>query len=143
MAAGAIAVAVGPLVGGFATTYFSWRWVFVGEVLVVLGILVLARRVADPPPERRPRLDLVGTVLSAAGLGLAVYGVLRSSEWGWILPKPDGPEVLGVSPTVWCILEGVVCGLAVFGLGSGGWRGGAASRWSDPSCWATVSWSGG
>jgi MFS family permease len=69
MAAGAVAVAVGPLIGGFATTYFSWRWVFVGEVLVVLGILVLARRVQDPPPERRPRLDLVGIILSAAGLG--------------------------------------------------------------------------
>jgi MFS family permease len=107
MAAGAIAIAVGPLIGGFATTYFSWRWVFVGEVVVVLGILVLARRVQDPPPERRPKLDLVGTLLSAAGLGLTVFGVLRSSEWGWILPKPDGPEVLGVSPTVWFILGGL------------------------------------
>jgi EmrB/QacA subfamily drug resistance transporter len=107
MAAGAVAVAVGPLIGGFATTYFSWRWVFVGEVLVVLGILVLARRVQDAPPERRPKLDLVGIVLSAAGLGLAVFGVLRSSQWGWLLPKPDGPEVLGVSPVVWLVLGGL------------------------------------
>jgi MFS family permease len=107
MAAGAIAIAVGPLIGGFATTYFSWRWVFVGEVVVVLGILVLARRVQDAPPESRPKLDLVGTLLSAAGLGLAVFGVLRSSEWGWIQPKPDGPELLGVSPTVWLILGGL------------------------------------
>ena len=107
MAAGAVAVAVGPLIGGFATTYFSWRWVFVGEVLVVVGILVLASRVSDAPPKRRPKLDLVGTLLSAAGLGLAVYGVLQSSEWGWIQPKPDGPELLGVSPTVWCILGGL------------------------------------
>ena len=107
MAAGAIAVAVGPLIGGFATTYFSWRWVFVGEVVVVLGILVLARRVSDAPPESRPKLDLVGTVLSAAGLGLAVFGVLRSSEWGWIQPRPDGPELLGVSPTVWLVLGGL------------------------------------
>src|SRR6516164_5665352 len=45
-AAGAVAVAVGPLVGGFATTYFSWRWVFAGEVVLVLVILVLARRIA-------------------------------------------------------------------------------------------------
>jgi MFS family permease len=107
MAAGAVAVAVGPLIGGFATTYFSWRWVFVGEVLIVLGILVLARRVSDAPPEGRPSLDLVGTVLSAAGLGLAVFGVLRSSEWGWVVPKPDGPEVLGVSPVVWLVLGGL------------------------------------
>ena len=107
MAAGAVAVAVGPLIGGFATTYFSWRWVFVGEVLVVGGILVLARRVQDAPPESRPKLDLVGTVLSATGLGLAVFGVLRSSEWGWALPRPDGPVVLGVSPVVWLVLGGL------------------------------------
>ena len=87
MAAGAIAVAVGPLIGGIATTYFSWRWVFVGEVLVVLVILVLARRIQDAPVEERLRLDLVGAALSAAGLGLAVFGVLRSSEWGWVLPE--------------------------------------------------------
>ena len=37
MAAGAIAVAVGPLIGGLATTYASWRWVFVGEVVIVVG----------------------------------------------------------------------------------------------------------
>jgi MFS family permease len=34
-AAGAVAVAVGPLIGGFCTTYFSWRWVFAGEVVIV------------------------------------------------------------------------------------------------------------
>jgi MFS family permease len=106
-AAGAIAVAVGPLVGGFFTTYSSWRWVFAGEVLIVLVILLLARRIADAPAETRPRLDIVGTVLSAAGLGLLVFGVLRSSEWGWIHPKEDGPSWAGLSPTVWLILGGL------------------------------------
>src|SRR3954454_16391656 len=77
-AAGAIAVAVGPLIGGFCTTYFSWRWVFAGEVVVVLIILLLTRRIADAPSETRPKLDIVGTILSAAGLGLLVFGVLRS-----------------------------------------------------------------
>jgi MFS family permease len=106
-AAGAIAVAVGPLIGGFFTTYFSWRWVFAGEVVIVLVILLLTRRIADAPSEERPSLDLVGTALSAAGLGMLVFGVLRSSEWGWIQPKADGPSWAGLSPTVWLILGGL------------------------------------
>jgi len=105
--AGAVAVAVGPLLGGLVTTYFSWRYVFAGEVVIVLGILLLARRIHDaPPPERRPKLDLVGAALSALGLGLIVFGVLRSSEWGWVKPKPGGMSWLGVAPTLWLLIVG-------------------------------------
>jgi MFS family permease len=107
-AAGAVAVAVGPLIGGFCTTYFSWRWVFAGEVVLVLGILVLGRKIADAPVETRPKLDLVGAALSALGLGLLVFGILRSSEWGWIQPKADGPSWGGVSPTLWLMLSGLL-----------------------------------
>jgi EmrB/QacA subfamily drug resistance transporter len=108
MGAGAIAVAVGPLIGGIATTYFSWRWVFVGEVIIVVGILALARRVQDAPPEARRRFDVAGAVLVAVGLGSAVLGVLRSAEWGWVAPKPGAPSLLGVSPTVWLVLAGLL-----------------------------------
>jgi MFS family permease len=105
-AAGAIAVAIGPLIGGVFTTYFSWRWVFAGEVLIVIAILILARRIADAPPETKPQLDYVGAVLSAAGLGLLVFGVLRSSEWGWIKPKAGATSWWGLSPTIWLVLGG-------------------------------------
>src|SRR5512133_2522262 len=104
--AGAIAVAAGPLIGGLFATYASWRWVFVGEVLVVVIILALARRMGDTPADRSARMDIVGTVLSALGLALVVFGVLRSGTWGWILPKPDAPELLSLSPVIWLILVG-------------------------------------
>jgi len=106
--AGAIAVAAGPLIGGLFTTYLSWRLVFAAEVVIVLVILALTRRMADTPAEQGVRLDLVGTGLSAVGLGLVVYGILRSGAWGFVQSKPEAPEWLGLSPVVWLILAGGV-----------------------------------
>jgi len=107
-AAGAVAIALGPIIGGVATTYFSWRWVFAAESVIVLGILVLARRIAETPTGQRPRIDLLGALLSALGLGIFVFGVLRSTEWGWFRPKPGAPAWLGISPVVWLILAGLL-----------------------------------
>jgi MFS family permease len=106
--AGAIAVAAGPLIGGLFTTYLSWRLVFVGEVVMVAGILAFGRRIEDAAPVSRVRLDLVGTALSALGLGLIVFAILRSGEWGFIEPKPSAPEWFGLSPAIWLILAGGV-----------------------------------
>jgi predicted MFS family arabinose efflux permease len=54
------------------------------------------------------RLDLVGTGLSALGLGLIVFGILRAGTWGLVQAKPEGPEWLGLSPSIWLILAGSV-----------------------------------
>jgi MFS family permease len=106
--AGAIAVAAGPLIGGLFTTYLSWRLVFAGEVVIVAAILVLTRRLADTPPEGRRQLDLGGTALSALGLGLIVFGILRAGEWGFVQPKASAPAWFGLSPALWLTLGGGV-----------------------------------
>ena len=107
-AAGAIAAALGPLVGGVFTTYASWRWVFAGEVVIVVVILVLTRRMEDTAAEEGTRLDVVGTALSAVGLGAVVLGVLKAGTWGVARPKPNAPVWLGLSPVIWLILAGAV-----------------------------------
>jgi MFS family permease len=105
-ASGAVAVAVGPLIGGLLTTYASWRWVFAGEVLIVAGIVLFGRRIIDTPPDKDARLDLVGTALSALGLGLVVYGILKGGTWGFVNPRPNAPSWLGLSLTSWLVIAG-------------------------------------
>ena len=89
------AIAVGPVIGGFVTTYYSWRYVFVGEVVIVIAILLVRKRMEPAPrPESPPRLDIVGAALSASALGLIVFGILQSSKWGWLEPL-DAPTIGG------------------------------------------------
>jgi EmrB/QacA subfamily drug resistance transporter len=108
------AIAAGPLIGGYVTTYFSWRWVFAGETVVVIGILLFRRRmVPAPAAEHRPKLDFVGATFSAIGLGLVVFAILKASTWGWIAPKSPptigGHELspLGFSPVPFLIAIGL------------------------------------
>ncbi|MGQ4334967.1 MFS transporter [Streptomyces hayashii] len=107
-------IAVGPLLGGWVTTYLTWRLVFVGEVVVVLVVLCFRRAITDSPRTGpRPRLDGVGAALSAAGLALGVLGVLQSGTWGWVQPRNPPFTVLGFSPTLFVVGAGAAL-LALF-----------------------------
>ena len=138
-AAMAIAVAAGPLIGGICTTYFSWRWVFIGEVIVIAGILAFSKRIADTPPEEGVTIDKVGAALSALGLGLIVYGLLRSGTWGFIEPKPDCPGLARRVAGVLVDARWRVAPVVVHRAGSGGWSIAAGSRSSTRPCsrWCT------
>ncbi|AVV47625.1 MFS transporter [Streptomyces sp. P3] len=101
-------IAVGPLLGGWVTTYLTWRLVFAGEVVVVLVVLCFHKAIrASPRTGTRPRLDGVGAALSAAGLALGVLGVLQSGTWGWLQPRNPPFTVLGFSPTLFVVGAGV------------------------------------
>ena len=102
-------IAVGPILGGWVTTELTWRLVFAGEVVVVLGIL-LGTRLIDEAPRTgaRESLDWVGGVLSALGLGVLVFGVLQASNWGWLVPRNSPVEPFGLSLTPFVIVAGGV-----------------------------------
>ena len=100
--------ALGPLIGGWVTANYTWRLVFAGETVVVL-ILMLFLKAIPATQGREMKMDGMGAFLSAAGLGAAVFGILFSSQWGWVIPKAAAPfTLLGLSPVFWLIILGLV-----------------------------------
>jgi EmrB/QacA subfamily drug resistance transporter len=83
----AAGAAFGPLIGGWLTTNYSWRYAFAGEAVIVVIVLLTSGLIVDAPKViPKPRLDVVGVVLSATGLGMFVYGVLQTTTRGWSDP---------------------------------------------------------
>lgn len=128
--AAGLGAAAGPLIGGLVTSLVSWRASFLLQILVVGWIIILARRIVDPPRAAvRPRFDALGAVLSAVGLFFVVLGVLQSSTYGWITARKDfkvGDLVVvpqgGLSP-VWLFV-----GIGVLTLAATGWHLWATER---------------
>jgi MFS family permease len=89
--AGGLGAAAGPLIGGLITSAISWRASFGLQVLVVLWIIILARKITDParPGRRRPRFDGTGAILSALGLLFVVLGLLISRNYGFLAARKD------------------------------------------------------
>jgi MFS family permease len=107
-------IAVGPILGGWVTTEFTWRLVFVGEVAVAAGILLGSKAIREPSRDgEAPDMDWVGSGLSAGGLALVVMGVLQASNWGWLMPTNSPVEPFGFSLTPFVIGAGLLV-LAVF-----------------------------
>jgi EmrB/QacA subfamily drug resistance transporter len=117
----AAASAVGPILGGFLTTHFSWRWGFRINVVVVAILLLGSIVIDDEPVIRRKTIDVFGVVLSALGLLTIVFGIIESSSYGWIHAiKPlvlAGVEIPlgGLSFVPFAILLGLLI-LAAFAL---------------------------
>lgn len=80
----AAAAAVGPILGGYLTTHYSWRWGFRINVFVVALLLLGSVIIGDEPPRRQRKIDYGGVLLSALGLFSVVFGIIESSSYGWI-----------------------------------------------------------
>ena len=112
--ASGLAAAAGPLIGGYVTTYLSWRYVFYAETVVMALVLLVSGQIKDQKLAFKPKLDVKGAIVSAAGMGILVFGILQSKTWGWVSPlaKPviAGKEIapLGISIVSYLILIGAL-----------------------------------
>ncbi len=108
------AMAAGPLIGGFMTTYLSWRYVFFGEVLIMGSLLLFRHQILDTAKPQKIKIDSLSVLLSSSGLVLLVFGMLQSKVWGWIRSN-NPPEIfgqalapLGISMSAYLILLGII-----------------------------------
>jgi EmrB/QacA subfamily drug resistance transporter len=90
-AVAAAASAIGPIVGGFLTTHYSWRWGFRINIFVVALLLAGSPLVDDDREPERRQIDWMGVLLSAAGLFLVVFGIIESESYGWIRARKPFP----------------------------------------------------
>jgi len=100
-AAAAIAAAVGPLLGGFITTYLSWRIAFLLEDVVILVVLSGTKLIHEVPFEGDTRIDVVGSLLSVIGMGGVVLGILVWQEGGDYVGLIIGLGALTLGALVW------------------------------------------
>lgn len=108
-----LAAAVGPIIGGFFTTYLSWRYVFASETAIMVVVLLLAHKIHDEKVRTKVKIDIPSAALAALGLAAVVFGALQSKTWGWVNPlaaptiNGKSIEPLGISLVAYLILAGI------------------------------------
>lgn len=108
------AAAAGPLIGGFMTTYLSWRYVFIAETIIMIIVLLVSRSFKVETKAKSEPIDINSALLSAFGMTALVLGMLQSKTWGWIKPlsKPQiaGHAIapLGFSVVIYLIIIGIL-----------------------------------
>ena len=105
-AAAAIAAAVGPLLGGFVTTYLSWRVGFALEVVDHRRRAVAASSSSATSSTPGPRqIDLVGAVLSVIGMGGVVLGILVWQEGGELVVLLIALGAIALALLAWWLVQ--------------------------------------
>jgi EmrB/QacA subfamily drug resistance transporter len=104
-ASAAIAAAVGPLLGGFITTYLSWRVAFALEVVIIAIVLSGIKLVRDVPYTGSRDVDVVGAILSVVGMGGIVLGVLVWQEGGESVVALIAAGAVSLGALAWWLLR--------------------------------------
>jgi MFS family permease len=115
-----IGAASGPLLGGAITTLISWRASFALGATLAVVVLLLSNRIVEAKPQGpRPKLDIIGAILSAIGMIALVLGTLLAGQYGWLTARQDfsiAGQVLieegGISPVLPCVAIGIIVLLA-------------------------------
>ena len=107
--------AVGPLLGGWLTTYYSWRWAFGINVplgvIIVIGILIFTIESSEPSAQRR--VDIVGAVLSVALFASLVFALIEGRSYGWFFSEtPPSFWTWDISPIPFAFALAIVSGIA-------------------------------
>jgi len=105
-----VSVAIGPLLGGFLTTFYSWRWGFGLETIVVLAILLLSRHLTESKKALQwSDLNIKGALLSAAGILIIIIGVLQlNTPYTWLNYAGTIINPVGFAVAMAMILTGVI-----------------------------------
>lgn len=107
------AAAAGPLIGGYVTTYLSWRYVFLAEVVIMAFVLLFSRVIKDVKVTKKVSIDVPSVLLSVAGLFMLVFALLQSKTWGFVTPRAipeiNGTEIapLGISIVAYMMLASI------------------------------------
>ena len=91
----------GPVIGGFITEFFGWRWAFYVNVPIsVMAIFMGLRLLGKSPRQAGQPFDLAGAILLVTGAGATLLGVTQGSHWGWESPLTIGAIAIGIGAIV-------------------------------------------
>lgn len=89
--------AVGPLLGGYLTSYYSWRWSLRINVFVAIATLLASVFIIEAKGEGKKEFDWGGMIYSGLGLFLLVFGLIEGRKYGWISPN----QIFSIGPWTW------------------------------------------